>query len=131
MAAQRQYATAGAFRTALEARLNERARRDGVDLHRLRRQVAFDRLLARMFDPSQPRRGGWVLKGGYALEMRFHMARSTKDLDLTVRSIQGSAGDSISLRERLQLAASIERGQRRADLARESQGRARGTAQVG
>src|ERR687898_335164 len=66
MAAQRQYATAGAFRTALEARLNERARRDGVDLHRLRRQVAFDRLLARMFDRSQPLRDGWVLKGGYA-----------------------------------------------------------------
>lgn len=54
MAAHRQYASAGAFRTALEARLHERARRDGVDLHRLRRQVAFDRLLARMFDPSQP-----------------------------------------------------------------------------
>jgi hypothetical protein len=107
MAAQRQYATAGAFRTALEARLNERARRDGVDLHRLRRQVAFDRLLARMFDQSQPARDGWVLKGGYALEMRFHMARSTKDLDLTVRSAQGREGDATSLRERLQLAASI------------------------
>jgi Nucleotidyl transferase AbiEii toxin, Type IV TA system len=105
MAAQRQYATAGAFRTALEARLNERARRDGVDLHRLRRQVAFDRLLARMFDHSRPARDGWVLKGGYALEMRFHMARSTKDLDLTVRT---RAGDSSSLRERLQLAASID-----------------------
>jgi Nucleotidyl transferase AbiEii toxin, Type IV TA system len=108
MVAQRQYATAGAFRTALEARLNERARRDGVDLHRLRRQVAFDRLLARMFDPSEPVHDDWVLKGGYALEMRFHMARSTKDLDLTVRSAPGRAGDSNSLRERLQLAASIE-----------------------
>src|SRR4029453_11519145 len=105
MAAQRQYATAGAFRTALEARLNEPGRRDGVDLHRLRRQVAFDRLLARMFDPSQPARDGLVLKGGYVLEMRFHMARSTKDLDLTVRT---RAGDSSSLRERLQLAASID-----------------------
>lgn len=63
MAAQRQYATPGAFRTALEARLNEGARRDGVDLHRLRRQVAFDRLLARMFDPSQGLPDGWVLKG--------------------------------------------------------------------
>jgi Nucleotidyl transferase AbiEii toxin, Type IV TA system len=108
MAAQGQYDTAGAFRTALETRLNERARRDGVDLHRLRRQVAFDRLLARMFDPSQPVRDGWVLKGGYAVEMRFHMARSTNDLDLTVKSGQGRAGESISLRERLQLAASIE-----------------------
>jgi hypothetical protein len=108
MAAQRHYATAGAFRTALEARLNERARRDGVDLHRLRRQVAFDRLLARMFDQSQPARDGWVLKGGYALEMRFHMARSTKDLDLTVRSAPGRKGDATSLRERLQFAASID-----------------------
>jgi hypothetical protein len=58
-----------------------------------------------MFDPSQPARDGWVLKGGYVLEMRFHMARSTKDLDLTVRT---RAGDSSSLRERLQLAASID-----------------------
>src|SRR5215470_17522662 len=104
MADPRQYATAGAFRTALETRLNERARRDGVDLHRLRRQVAFDRLLARMFDPSQPVRDGWVLKGGYALEMRFHMARSTKDLDLTVKRARGHSGDPSSLRERLQLA---------------------------
>ena len=108
MAAQRQYTTAGAFRSALETRLNERARRDGVDLQRLRRQVAFDRLLARMFDPSDAVRDAWVLKGGYALEMRFHMARSTKDLDLTVRSAQGGGVNSTSLRERLQLAASIE-----------------------
>jgi hypothetical protein len=108
MAAQRPYATARAFRTALEARLNERARRDGVDLHRLRRQVTFDRLLARMFDASQPVRDGWVLKGGYALELRFHMARSTKDLDLTVRSARGRPGDPTSLREQLQLAASSE-----------------------
>ena len=107
MAGQRQYATAGAFRTALEARLNEKARRDGVDLHRLRRQVAFDRLLARMFDRSQPVRDGWVLKGGYALEMRFDLARSTKDLDLTVRSAQAHIGKQ-SLRERLQFATSIE-----------------------
>ena len=70
--------------------------------------MAFDRLLARMFDPSQPVRDGWVLKSGYALEMRFHMARSTKDLDLTVRTAQGAVVDSTSLRERLQLAASIE-----------------------
>ena len=107
MAAQRQYPNAGAFRAALEARLNERARHDGVDLHRLRRQVAFDRLLARMFEPSRAARDGWVLKGGYALELRFQMARSTKDLDLTVRSAQGYSAKTTSLRERLQLAAAI------------------------
>ena len=108
MAGERHYATAGAFRTALEARLNEQARRDGIDLHRLRRQVAFDRLLARLFDASQPLRDSWVLKGGYALEMRFHMARSTKDLDLTVRSAREHVEGQLPLRERLQLAASID-----------------------
>jgi hypothetical protein len=104
MVAPRQYASAGAFRSALETRLNERARREGVDLHRLRRQVAFDRLLARMFEPSRPLRDGWVLKGGYALEMRLQVSRSTKDLDLTVRR-SGGHPDSTALRERLQLAA--------------------------
>lgn len=112
MVTPRQYATAGALRTALETRLLERSRRDAVDLHRLRRQVAFDRLLARMFDANLPGRDGWVLKGGYALEMRFHRARATKDLDLTVRvtSIGQTPPDDLAaaLRERLQLAASVE-----------------------
>jgi hypothetical protein len=74
--------------------------------------VAFDRLLARMFDANLPGRDGWVLKGGYALEMRFHRARATKDLDLTVRvtSIGQTPPDDLAaaLRERLQLAASVE-----------------------
>jgi hypothetical protein len=48
----RQYATTGAFPTGFETRLIERARREAVDPQRLRRQVAFDRLLARVFDPS-------------------------------------------------------------------------------
>jgi hypothetical protein len=63
-----------------------------------------------MFDPAQPGRDGWVLKGGYALEMRFHKARSTKDLDLTVRSRTGArAEDSpATLRERLQRATSVQ-----------------------
>ena len=112
MVTPRQYATAGALRTALETRLLERSRRDAVDLHRLRRQVAFDPLLARMFDANLPGRDGWVLKGGYALEMRFHRARATKDLDLTVRvtSIGQTPPDDLAaaLRERLQLAASVE-----------------------
>ena len=112
MVAQHQYATAGALRTALETRLLERSRRDAVDLHRLRRQVAFDRLLARMFDASQPARDGWVLKGGYALEMRFHQARATKDLDLTVRATASAPtppDDLVTtLRERLQIAASVQ-----------------------
>ncbi len=65
-----------------------------------------------MFDASLPVRDGWVLKGGYALEMRFHHARATKDLDLTVRATAGAqtpAEDlATALRERLQLAASVQ-----------------------
>ncbi len=42
------------------------------------------RFLARLFrDESTP----WVLKGGYALELRFKSARSTIDIDLTVQRV--------------------------------------------
>lgn len=61
-----------------------------------------------MFDSSQPIRDGWILKGGYALEMRFLRARSTKDLDLTVRRREGAVESAASLRQRLLAAASVE-----------------------
>lgn len=111
MVTPRQYATAGAFRTAVETRLFERSHRDNADLQRLRRQVAFDRLLARMFDPAAQSRGGWILKGGYALELRFRQARATKDLDLAVRTMtsqtQTVAVPIVLLKERLTTAASL------------------------
>ena len=49
----KRYATATAFRRALEDRLQDISRKEGVDLQRLRRQVAFDRLLARLFQAGQ------------------------------------------------------------------------------
>ena len=78
-----QFSSAKAFRTSLEERLKTHARKQGLDLQRLRRQVAFDRLLARLFFEPE---GSWVLKGGYAMELEFESARSTVDLDLTVRA---------------------------------------------
>jgi hypothetical protein len=83
----KRYATAAAFRRALEDRLQDIAGNEGVDLQRLRRQVAFDRLLARLFQAAQPRALPWVLKGGYAMELRIKAARTTKDIDLTIRSV--------------------------------------------
>jgi Nucleotidyl transferase AbiEii toxin, Type IV TA system len=80
------YKTAGAFRTALEVRLQNRARAEGTDLQRLRRQVAFDRFLARLFSRGPKADYPWVLKGGYAMELRTHTARTTKDIDLTLLS---------------------------------------------
>ena len=92
MPSSRIYATAGAFRRALEERLKRASLTEQIDLNRLRRQVSFDRLLARLFreEPAP-----WVLKGGYALELRFRTARSTVDIDLTLQRVVAatSAGD--------------------------------------
>ena len=79
----RKYATGAALRVPLEERLKQIAKTEGTELQRLRRQVAFDRPLARLFDSVDTQ---WVLKGGYAMELRFQVARATKDLDFTVRA---------------------------------------------
>ncbi len=86
------YATGAALRAALEERLKRIAKTEGTELQRLRRQVAFDRFLARLFDGADTQ---WVLKGGYAMELRFEISRATKDLDFTVRSMPTSAGDAV------------------------------------
>jgi hypothetical protein len=76
------YETAAAFRRALTDHLNNRSRREGVPVSRLQRQVTFERFLARLFRGEGQR---WVLKGGYALELRLSgTARATRDLDLNV-----------------------------------------------
>jgi hypothetical protein len=80
----KQYKTAGAFRTALETRLQTRAQEERTDLQRLRRQVAFDRFLARLFPKGPMGTYPWILKGGYAMELRIRSARTTKDIDLTL-----------------------------------------------
>lgn len=90
------YGSDAAFRAALEARLATRSREAGTDLGRLRRRVAFERLLARL-ESAEP--GRWVLKGGMALEVRWSdRARSTRDLDLAVR---GDVADGATLRRTL------------------------------
>jgi hypothetical protein len=78
----KKYKTETAFRRALEDRLKEISRKEDIAFERLRRQVAFDRLLARFFHSGQ---SPWLLKGGYAMELRIRSARTTKDIDLTVR----------------------------------------------
>lgn len=105
MKAPRNYASAGAFRRALEERMHQVAKTESTDLSRLRRQISFDRLLARLFlEPTAP----WVLKGGYALELRFRMARSTIDVDLT--SSARTSNSIPGMRELLQGAASRDLG---------------------
>jgi hypothetical protein len=109
MPSPRTYATAGAFRRALEERLKRASLTDQIDPNRLRRQVSFDRLLARLFRED---RAPWVLKGGYALELRFKTARSTVDIDLTVQRVAASEGgdENQVVRQMLQSAAAVALG---------------------
>jgi hypothetical protein len=74
------YATAGAFRTALEQRLLRDSQQRGVPLVLLRKLVAFERLLARLVVVAPDR---WLLKGAVALHFRLGAGfRTTKDMDL-------------------------------------------------
>lgn len=94
----RTYETAGALRQALESRINARAKVQ-AELQRLRRLVAFDRLLARLFaDENSP----WIVKGGYGLEVRFGMkARTTKDVDLALPNVGSRTSNRDELIQKL------------------------------
>lgn len=106
------YQSASAFRAALEARLKNTSLGEQSDLGRLRRQVAFERLLARLIADADP---PWLLKGGYAFELRLRQdqaqhARATKDIDLTIpipARLGKDAGTDpiIAVHDRLQEAA--------------------------
>src|SRR5262245_47354334 len=107
----RQFKTASAFKTALETRLKALAAGGKVPLHTLRLKAVIERLLARLFQAPAP---VWLLKGGFALELRYRpRARTTKDVDLTVAL--GAVSDEQvrspeRLRERLQEAAEVDLG---------------------
>lgn len=92
------YASPTAFRKALEDRLQTLAKKEGTDLQRVRRQVAFDRLLARLFS-AKP--SAWSLKGGYAMELRTRFARATKDIDLNLRLAKNQQADVEEVRDKL------------------------------
>lgn len=74
------FKTAADFRKSLENRLKNIATEKDENLQRLRRKVAFDRLLAHLFSSEEQ---SFFLKGGYAMELRLKTARATKDIDLT------------------------------------------------
>jgi len=96
------YATAEAFRTALEQRLKNEAEASGVALIRLRKRVAFERFLARL---AASESSGWVLKRAFALEFRLGLrTRTTKDIDL------GRADDEEAATEHLEAATHIDLG---------------------
>lgn len=95
------YASAAAFRTALEQRLRNRAQEFGVSLVRMRKAVVFDRLLARILadGPDQ-----WVVKGALALDFRLQdVTRTTKDIDLVHRQNIASAEEALINSQRVEI----------------------------
>ena len=78
------YETPASLRQAINDRLQTLARKENIPIMRLRRHLVFERLLARLFQTPSP----WALKGGYAMELRFQHARTTKDIDLVVEEKQ-------------------------------------------
>jgi hypothetical protein len=75
------FKTASDFRKSLEARLQGLATKTGMDLQRLRRKVAFDRFLARIFTQEKSR---FFLKGGYAMELRIANSRAKDLIDMVL-----------------------------------------------
>jgi len=85
------YRTAAAFDAALKDRLQSTANDSVYDLAELRRQFAYDRLLARVFTADPER---WVLKGGSGLLARIPgQARHSMDIDLFFR---GELNDAVA-----------------------------------
>lgn len=87
------YDSPRALRTSLEQRLRNQASADGtLDaalLQRLRKRVTFERFLARLKAVAPD---GWVLKGGFALEVRLgDIARTTKDIDVDWTLLEADA----------------------------------------
>lgn len=95
------YATAAAFRQALEDRLRTEAAKTGLSIVRLRKRVAFELLLRRLVAVAPDR---WVLKGALALDFRFATGtRSTRDMDLGRTDDEDAAVEDFAAAQELAL----------------------------
>jgi hypothetical protein len=106
---RKSFKSAAAFRTSLEERLKQMAAKSGAPINSLRLKVVIERLLARLFAAGDP---PWLLKGGYAMELRYRpRARTTKDIDLSVKSVAAELVDRIrEVRDEMQAAADQDLG---------------------
>ena len=78
MTGGRSYGSPGAFRRALTDKLRVLAARSRWTLQQLQRQMAYDRLLERLYLVAE----GWIIKGATALLARDIGVRGTIDIDL-------------------------------------------------
>lgn len=95
------YATAAAFRQALDDRLKAEAAKTGLGIARLRKRVAFELFLRRLVAVAPDR---WVLKGALALDFRFHVTtRPTRDMDLGRADDEDAATEDFAAAQELTL----------------------------
>lgn len=102
----RRYPNADSLRRALLDRLRTQPLQSGQPINTLLTKVLMERLLARLFAHED---APWLLKGGYALELRYRPnARTTRDLDLSASRADGApTGDALEwVHTQLLLAAS-------------------------
>ncbi len=78
MADERGYESPGAFRRALTDKLKNAAEESRWTLQQLQRQMAYDRLLERLYLVDE----NWIVKGATALLARNLGVRATIDIDL-------------------------------------------------
>jgi hypothetical protein len=81
------------FRASVDARLAAVATSTGRTINRTRNLLVMERFLVRMVAVAP---GGFVLKGGLALELRLARARTTADVDVLARGMSDAAGDILT-----------------------------------
>jgi hypothetical protein len=87
MTQHRRYASPAAFRRALTDRLNAAAKSGSWTPQQLQRQVAYDRLLVRLYLLDDR----WIVKGATALLARNLGVRGTLDIDLYRQTTRDAA----------------------------------------
>lgn len=88
MSAERSYRSPAAFRRALTDKLKAKAKGSKWSLAQLQRQMAYDRLLERLYLVDH----GWIVKGATALLARDIGVRATIDIDI-YRGIAAEAAE--------------------------------------
>jgi hypothetical protein len=114
MADSRAYASPSAFRRALTDRLKALAVTSRWNLPQLQRQIAYDRLLGRLYLVDKE----WIVKGATSLLARDIGVRGTRDIDVyrdavrevAERDLRNSVGREAGDWFRLELAASQPTG---------------------
>jgi hypothetical protein len=95
------YDTGSSNWQALEERIREIHSEQNIRFVRLRKHVVFERFIARLirYQPNH-----WVLKGGFALQLRLGMqARTPKDVDLLNTSSHSNIYNSLADAAKLDL----------------------------